>query len=387
VSDTTAQDSEHDAELVGLDGSPSWAKARDLIKRQRAEVGELRTLLDREIDERRQVEVERAADAETIGDLRAEPSFTQAGIDTSGGAGALFHEGRDELLDPPAGDEHQARAWPLSCPTAAVPRARSGRQRPRWSPLAARHVPLGAPPYASPSPLRPPAGISSTAASLGRLPPGSRLRSTTRVHRSWCQNRRATTRCWGGAMSRLVCSVMVVAAGLVVIAASASAAPDEDFVVGSGEIVVVLPGFPPVVLGVFIDAHSDASGGNPGGTVDVFVPSSGSIFNGPVTCLVVTDNRAIIGFEDASDGHVTAEVVDNSATGGPDTFAVILGQTGCAPVSEPFPLVSGDFVVHDALPLTSKDQCKDGGWRDFTDDQGRPFDNQGECIGFVQHAT
>ena len=186
-------------------------------------------------------------------------------------------------------------------------------------------------------------------------------------------------------MSRFLRSVLVAVAVMTVILAPASAAPDEDFVVGTGEIVVAPPGFPPVVLSVFIDAHSDASGGNPSGTVDVFFPT-GSIFNGPVTCLVVTGNRAIIGFEDASDGHVTAGVVDNSATGGPDTFAVILGQTGCSPVPEPFPLVSGDFVVHDAVPLTSKDQCKDGGWRDFTDDEGQPFDNQGECIAFVQHA-
>jgi hypothetical protein len=53
-------------------------------------------------------------------------------------------------------------------------------------------------------------------------------------------------------MSRFLCSVMVVVAGMAVIAAPASAAPDEDFVTGMGEIVVVGP-FGPVVLGVFID--------------------------------------------------------------------------------------------------------------------------------------
>jgi hypothetical protein len=188
-------------------------------------------------------------------------------------------------------------------------------------------------------------------------------------------------------MSRFLCSVMVVVAGLAVTAAPASAASDEDFVVGTGEIVVVPPGLPPAVVGVSIDAHSDASGANPSGTVDVFLPGDASIFNGPVTCLVVTGNSAIIGFEDASDGHVTAEVVDNNATDSPDTFAVVLGATGCSPVASPFPLVSGDFVVHDAVPLTSRDQCKDGGWRDFTDDEGQPFENQGECIAFVLHAT
>jgi hypothetical protein len=59
----------------------------------------------------------------------------------------------------------------------------------------------------------------------------------------------------GEAMSRFVCSVMVVAAGLAVIAAPVSAAPDEDFVVGSGEVAVLFPGFPPVVVGVTVEAH------------------------------------------------------------------------------------------------------------------------------------
>jgi hypothetical protein len=118
------------------------------------------------------------------------------------------------------------------------------------------------------------------------------------------------------------------------------------------------------------------------------LPGDASIFTGPVTCLVVTGNTAIIGFEDAREGHVTSEVVDNGAIGSADTIGLVLGATGCSPGSiEALPFVSGDIVVHDALPLTSKDQCKDGGWRDFTDDQGRPFDNQGQCIAFVQQAT
>jgi hypothetical protein len=119
------------------------------------------------------------------------------------------------------------------------------------------------------------------------------------------------------------------------------------------------------------------------------LPGDASIFTGPVTCLVVTGNTAVIGFEDAREGHVISEVVDNSATGSADTIGLVLGATGCSPGSgiEAFPLVSGDIVVHDALPLASKNQCKDGGWGDFTDDQGRPFDNQGQCIAFVQDAT
>ena len=36
------------------------------------------------------------------------------------------------------------------------------------------------------------------------------------------------------------------------------------------------------------------------------------------------------------------------------------------------------------LPLpTSKDDCKKDGWMDYTDDQNRPFANQGDCVSYV----
>lgn len=191
-------------------------------------------------------------------------------------------------------------------------------------------------------------------------------------------------------MRRFLCSVVVVA-GTAVVAAPVSAAPDEDFVVGGGEIVVGPPGLPPARVGVSIDAHSEASGGNPSGTVSIFIRSTEPpLFSGPVTCVVVTGNVAVVGFDDAVEGHLIAQVVDNSATGSPDTVGLVPAAPGCSLGNgiQASPLVSGDIVVHDALPLTSKDQCKLGGWRDFTDDQGRPFANQGQCIAFlVRHAT
>ena len=192
-------------------------------------------------------------------------------------------------------------------------------------------------------------------------------------------------------MSRFLCSVMVVVAGFAVIAAPASAVPDEDSVIGAGEIVVGPPGLPPAVIGVSVDAHSDAAGGNPSGTFSVFIrPTEPPLFSGPVTCLVVTGDRAIIGFEDAREGHLISEVVDNSATGSADTVGLVPAAPGCSVGSgiEAFPLMSGDIVVHDALPLSSKDQCKDGGWRDFTDDERKPFVNQGQCVRFLEsHAS
>jgi hypothetical protein len=46
-----------------------------------------------------------------------------------------------------------------------------------------------------------------------------------------------------------------------------------------------------------------------------------------------------------------------------------------------------DGTIHVPLTPTTKDDCKDGGWRDFTDDEGHPFKNQGECIAFLEHAA
>jgi hypothetical protein len=195
---------------------------------------------------------------------------------------------------------------------------------------------------------------------------------------------------WGWAMSRFLCSLVVVVAVVTMTATPANAAPDEDFVVGNGAILITDPGGHPLQFDIVIDAHSDPSGGNPSGNFALIigVPGSG-FFGGAVTCLQVMDNTAIIGFNDDLSGPSRAQVVDNSATGAPDTIGVRFDQVpDCSEASFiAIPLISGDIVVHDAVPLTSKDQCKDGGWRDFTDDEGNPFKNQGECIAFVQQAA
>jgi hypothetical protein len=198
-------------------------------------------------------------------------------------------------------------------------------------------------------------------------------------------------------MSRFLCSVMVAVAVTSLIAAPAGAAPDEDFVVGEGGYAIPVtpsPIFPGNFLffGVSIDAHSDPSGANPTGGVSFVSLDFGLLLaSGPVTCLEVTGNSAIVGFDDNQGGgaHYVVQVVDNSAAGTSDLIAgPAPSVAGCAfgsgvPVYAAF----GDYVVHDALPLTSKVQCKDGGWRDFTDDEGHPFENQGECVAFVEHAA
>ena len=196
-------------------------------------------------------------------------------------------------------------------------------------------------------------------------------------------------------MRRVFRTVLVALAMVTVFAAPAEAAPEGDFVVGAGVIEIPAPGFPGVTVQVDIalDAHSDASGENPTGTVLATLPLTGlTLFSGPVTCLAVTGNTAFIGIADPFTGPVIFEVVDNSATGTADTIGLIDADlSGCAPGFSPLPdpLVAGDFVVHDSLPpaLATKDQCKHGGWRDFTDDEGHPFKHQGACIAFVSHRS
>jgi hypothetical protein len=153
-------------------------------------------------------------------------------------------------------------------------------------------------------------------------------------------------------MSRVFRAMLAALALGTVFAAPANAASDEDFVVGTGAIEIPNPLFPESTLQVDIslDAHSDPSGGSPTGTVLATVPIAGLVvFSGSVTCLAVTGNRAVIGFEDMFSGHVIFDVVDNIATGTPDTIGLVQGgPAGCSLPErpEPDPLVSGNFVVH-----------------------------------------
>jgi len=128
---------------------------------------------------------------------------------------------------------------------------------------------------------------------------------------------------------------------------------------------------------------------------------------GAVTCLGASGNRASVGvnFQGLSvlppprDRPYSAIVfVDDNGGEGLDKLAVqVLPQGSSAPPVCPgglpaglqlgatFPRMfrdEGTVTVTDApgpLP-TSKDQCKDGGWRSF----GITFRNQGQCVAFVQ---
>jgi hypothetical protein len=177
----------------------------------------------------------------------------------------------------------------------------------------------------------------------------------------------------------------VAAVGVPAGEAATAPVPPQDFVVGGGEGGIFHE--------VSINARSDPLGGDPGCAVSFVVevslggPVARLRFEGPVTCLAVEGNRAVIRFLTFL-GPIKVVVVDNGSTGSPaDEFGAIpFAATDCSDdtgvgVS---PLLLGDIAVGDA-PVTA--QCMDGGWRNYTDTTGQVFRNQGECIAFALGAS
>jgi hypothetical protein len=131
-----------------------------------------------------------------------------------------------------------------------------------------------------------------------------------------------------------------------------------------------------------LTATSGPSGENPSGQVAFTVFGALSLA-GPVTCLAVDGNTATLNFQDQVGGFgiTTVQVTDNQ----PDVFdSSPFGRapTDCSPLPVTGlggPVSGGDITVVDAPPLpTSKDQCRNGGWRTYG-----VFKNQGDCVSFV----
>jgi hypothetical protein len=162
------------------------------------------------------------------------------------------------------------------------------------------------------------------------------------------------------------------------------------------------------------DIHSGPAGQNPTGTFsESFHFGSGTndfhIGDTTVTCLVVQGNQAVavgtgtfgggFNFETGEpnpdvQGWFRLYVQDN---GPPRNLPPIFptsdvvnssfseAEPDCViPAVPPPPSIFpddtvGNFIVHDAPALpTSKDQCKNGGWRQYG-----VFKNQGDCVSFV----
>ena len=177
-------------------------------------------------------------------------------------------------------------------------------------------------------------------------------------------------------------------------AASASHDPsgapfDQDFVIGSA-VRPLVPCTPGCNIILVFDAHSGPSGENAAGTVRIDIespPGSGVVETfdtAQVTCLDVSANRATIGGQSQSSGFALAFFVEDNDGAGQDGSATLPIGGPVPPVCPAFPstglppIFAGDLTVHDAVPPpTSKAQCKNGGWRDFS-----VFKNQGECVKF-----
>jgi hypothetical protein len=169
-------------------------------------------------------------------------------------------------------------------------------------------------------------------------------------------------------------------AGLVCFcpAAAGAQAPTQDSVTGIGVALRPDSGF---VAGFAISASSGPSGENPTGNV-LFTQGRFAYFGGPVTCLAVNANVATMNLDtDGFAGIVTLEVTD-SPTG--DLMRVAMANRApgdCSALGTAIDLrvTSGDVTVVDAQRLpTSKDQCKNGGWRSYG-----IFKNEGGCVSFV----
>jgi hypothetical protein len=191
-----------------------------------------------------------------------------------------------------------------------------------------------------------------------------------------------------GALAAVATSLLVL---LLAPAAGASHDPSgapfgEDFLTGTS--VSEAGTFRTILV---FDAHSGPSGESPTGTVRVDIESpefpTATIDTAPVSCLNVAGNRATVGFRLpilGISGLFFAEDNDGAAED---------RSSGGVPVPTPTPSIcpttpsalpphsGGDLIVHDAPALpTSKEQCKNGGWRNF----GTAFKSQGQCVAFVE---
>ena len=179
----------------------------------------------------------------------------------------------------------------------------------------------------------------------------------------------------------LGCLVIALACAATPVAAQA---PTRDSVTGTASAAIPVDSFS-VFINFTFNASSGPLGEDPTGTV-----TTDAFGVGTVTCLSVEKNRAVMGTTTPVSGgtvNLLIFVVDvNPPFPAQDIIGVVL--TDSSPVVCPTPggheditIFTGDISVVDAQPLpTSKEDCKNGGWRTFPQ-----FTNEGQCIKFVNH--
>jgi hypothetical protein len=191
-------------------------------------------------------------------------------------------------------------------------------------------------------------------------------------------------------MTSLAVVGLSVLGGLMSPTAATAQSPTQDSIVGAGSVLD---------NPFSVSITSGPQGEDPTGTLTIPILIGGEA---TPTCLNVQGHSAtlavtyfptpgvsgilILGFTD-NGPRLNGEPVD-VVDFGLFPFAGTEPPTTCpAPGGPPPPFSfitntvfsSGDITIHDAPPLpTSKDQCKNDGWRNFPG-----FKNQGDCVSFV----
>lgn len=226
----------------------------------------------------------------------------------------------------------------------------------------------------------------------------------------------------GSWMKTLLVASLALAAMVAAPVTAAGQSPGTDSVIGAASDdctkTLELDGqiFCAQMVSITVDVESGPVGENPTGTVDLrslgTSPGSSVITRSEATCLSVSGRVAIIGLAGTGLQNPSlffvaglVRVVDaGGLDSGADTFEFayqrgpaggppLPGPTNCSTFPGTFPRdpfffpdftnETGDVVVTDVQPFpTSKDQCRNGGWRNFPQ-----FKNQGQCVAFVNHGT
>jgi hypothetical protein len=157
---------------------------------------------------------------------------------------------------------------------------------------------------------------------------------------------------------RLLTTVPLVGLAIAVTTPTGQAtSPKQDSVVGTAQHLGADPPFP--VIEVRFNARSDATGANPKGHLVLEVPPFLPDYRGRVTCLNVVGNEATVGIEIVKSEDPSQEgegelwsVVDGGGSGEADRIAgfpiTAAPPVDCPLLSFNVPIVSGDYVIHDA---------------------------------------
>jgi hypothetical protein len=173
-----------------------------------------------------------------------------------------------------------------------------------------------------------------------------------------------------------------IAAALSIGSPAAAQTATGDSVVGAGTARFFTPDLAGLTAPFAIDVRAGPNGENPVGSLDLIVH-----FDDP-TCFAIRSgggqvaDEAAINFRNTLTGaRVVVRI--GGGTAGPRTIGLSLAASasdcGFVPPVSGAEVIEGDITIVDAPPLpTSKEQCKNGGWRTFG-----VFRNQGACIKSV----